>query len=288
MKNNEQLIKLIKNNVDVQENYEQLFKQNTGFIYRVIKNRAHGIHELEDLWQSSFIALMKAVRHYDETLEETNFLTILKFYILNEIRDLKMDSLPAHTVAKIIKFKRTYNELYNEFGEAPKAYQIMQKMNISLMELEEIQAAALKPISIDAPIGDDEESANNLDLIPYETDFDGNLENEELKQILSKALEEYISDNSRVAITKRFLEGKKLEDIGSELNVSSSGVAQLINNGFKELRHNKKFLESVIDYSEVNEYHHVGVSRYQNTRVSSTENVVFQREHVRGRFNRFI
>lgn len=101
-------------------------------------------------------------------------------------------------------------------------------------------------------------------------------------------MEKYLPDRVKTAITKRYFENKKLSEIGQELDVSTEYVRQLLDNGYKKLARSKKFVDRVIDYTEINEYQTVGVTRFQNTRISSTENVVLQREHMRGRFNRFM
>lgn len=146
-----------------------------------------------------------------------------------------MDDMPANMVSKIVKYKKTFNELYNETGNVPKAYQIMTIMDISLKELNTIRAAAMSPVLLDAPIND-EGNFINLDFIADtmadENNFNENLENEEIKIIIQEALEK-LPDISRDIIAKRYFENKKLEEIAQARNVSATYIRQMIEKGFE-------------------------------------------------------
>ena len=153
---NKDLIELIKQGIDTKENLERLYFQNKGFIYMIVRKRVHGILEESDLMQQAFIALVKAVEYYDCTLQETNFLQILKYCIWNEVRNLTSD-IPAHMQYKIVKYRMAYSKLYNELGYNPRTYELMQELNISLQELELIRAAIRNsnPVSLDEPINEE-------------------------------------------------------------------------------------------------------------------------------------
>lgn len=230
--------------------------------------------------QQAFIALVKAVEYYNCELEETNFLTILKYCIWNEIRDLTSE-LPVHMQNKIFQYKRTYDQLYNELGYKPKAYQIMLEMNISQKELETIKAAARPPISLDAPVSE-EGTTTRLDLYAdsradEDIDFDNNVEKQDLRKIIDEALNRLPGQDMSV-IEKHYFKNATLKQIGEELQVSPERVRQLKAQGLRKLRKDTKFTKKVIDYTSINDYKHVGVDRFNNTWTSSTEWVVLERE----------
>lgn len=280
---NNKLIKLIKQGVDTQENYEKLYKQNSGFIYQVIRKRVHGIYEIDDLMQQAFIALVRAVNYYNGDLEETNFLQILKYCIWNELSK-STSELPAHMQYKIIDYRKTYDRLYNELGYKPKTYQIMLEMDIGLKELETIRAAMRQPLSLDEPISEDEETTR-MDLYSEsnadeELDIIENIE----KEVRVKAIHEAINklhEKHRDIINKRFFKEMTLEEIGQDLNVSRERIRQYEAKAIRKLRNDYTLRKQIIDYSEINEYKTVGVNQFNNTHTSSTEWVVLKREQIR-------
>ncbi|MBP1925849.1 RNA polymerase sigma-B factor [Sedimentibacter acidaminivorans] len=287
---NEHLIELIKKGIDTEENYLQLYEKNHGFIYQTIRNRVHGINEIDDLMQSAFLALVKAVERYDITrpLEESNFLQILKFCIWNEIRSLEID-LPAHMIQKIIKYKKVYNQLRNELGYEPKGNQIRLEMCISLDELDNIKAAMQikSPTRLNEPIGEDG-TATRMDLIANsisddsEEECNDNSEKQELKRIVHEKVDS-LPDASRDIINMRYFENKTLKSISEEKGVSVERVRQREKEAMLKLRRDVKFREKVIDYTSINMYKNVGSRRFNNTWTSSTELVVFDRERIRER-----
>lgn len=275
---NEEVIKLIKADIDTQDNYEKLYKQNRGFIYQVIKRRVHGIYECDDLLQQSYFALVKAVEYYDYEREEKAFLQILKYSIWNEIRSLTSD-IPAHMQDKIVKYRMTYDKLYNELYYKPKAFQIMLEMNISLKELETIRAAMRLPLSFDEPVGENGDSTR-LDLYAEsradeDIEFDSSLEKQELKSLLQEAISK-LPENSQDVIHKRYFNNWTLEKCGQELNVTRERVRQVESKALRVLRKDYELKRKLDEY--ISDYKYVGINQFNNTRTSSTEWVVLERE----------
>lgn len=277
--NNEELIKQIHNGINVKQNYEQLYKQNRGFIYKVASKRVNAIHDIDDMMQQSYIALVKAVQLYDESKEETSFLQLLKYCIWNSIRDIQGE-LPAHMVQKIIKYRRMYDRLYSEYGRKPTSNEVSMHMGISLKELQNIKAAMKTQyiISLDEPIGD-EGDTTRLDLYGGQADekvnFDDNLEKDELRSMLHEAVDKLPEDRKEV-INKKYFENLTLADIGREKGVSGERIRQIENKALRLLRQDhilRKKAESYVDF-----YHPISLSRYNNTWISSTEWVVLERE----------
>lgn len=226
---NNKLIKLIQQGIDTEKSYEQLFNQNIRFIHTVIKNRVHGIYEYEDLLQSSFLALVKAVELFEPEREQINFLTLLKYCIYNELRE-ETNRLPANMIRKIMNYKKAYNTLYNELGRRPKNYELMYELHISLNQLEEIRKANQinYPLSLDEPISDEEGAATRLELYSdsqgdEEEAFENIIDSINLKEILEEALNK-IPENAQEVIKNRYYKNMTLKQCGHELNVCKERV----------------------------------------------------------------
>lgn len=280
---NDELIKLIKAGIDTKDNYEKLYNQNKRFMYMITNKRVHGIFEIDDLMQSAFLALVKAVELYDTTrsLEESNFLQILKYYIWNELRD---KDLPVRMVEKIVKYNKVKDQLYSDLGRKPTDKEIALEMGIDLNKLDTIKMARrLKyKISLDEPIDEDGETTR-LDLIAdEETDFESNLVQPELKKIIHEMLQR-LPDKHKEVIEDKYLKNKTFKEIGEKQNVSIEWVRNKEQQAFRQIRKDYTFKREVIDYTSINEYKHVGVQGFQRTGVSSVENIVFEREKLRER-----
>lgn len=280
-RSNEELIKSIKNGVDVNENYLELYQQNTGFIYMIIRKRIRGINDEEDLMQQSFFALVKAVDYFNPDLEEISFLTLLKYCIWNEIRDLTGE-ISANMRNKIYKYRKAKDKLFNELGRQPKNYEIMLEMDIDLKQLEEIKRAYKISyiMSLDEPISVDG-TTTRLDLHSESTediqDFDSNLEQLELRKIIGEALDR-LPERSKEIVKDIYYKGKTLEQCGNELNVSRERIRQIKSESFRQLRKDCVLRRKVDGY--FNEYKHVGVKQFNNTRTSSVEWLAIKREQM--------
>lgn len=278
---NAELIELIKAGVNVKENYEQLYNQNRGFMYQVIRNRAHGVIEIDDLMQQSYIALVKAVEYYNPELEETNFLQLLKYCIWNEVRGT---DLPAHMIGKIVKYKKTINELESVFNGKPSDEMIASEMRIGLKELDMIKFAyrMRHKLSLDAPIGE-EGDTTRMDLYAgsqadEESDYEAceeEIDRQLLRQTLCEAVDK-LSEDKKEVVNKKYFENLTLADIGKEKGVSGERIRQIESKAIRLLRRDRELSKKVEDW--IDAYHPVGVSAFSRTGTSSTEWVVLERE----------
>lgn len=285
---NVELIKLIKAGIDTQDNYEKLYNQNKRFMYMITNKRVHGIYEIDDLMQSAFLALVKAVELYDTTrpLEESNFLQILKYCIWNELRDLTYD-MSAHMVDRIVKYNKVKDQLYSDLGRKLTDYEIALEMKIDLNVLDKIKAARRfrYKLSLDEPIGEDGEKTR-LDLIANEREYeeadDNDLDQPELKRIISEMIQR-LPDKHKELIEDRYLKNKTLKEIGEKQNVSMQWIRNKEQQALRQIRKDYKFKREVIDYTSINEYKHVGVQEFHRNGISSVEDIVFKREKLRER-----
>lgn len=279
--NNEELIKLIKDNIDVKQNYEKLYFQNKGFILNTIKSRVYGIYEIEDLLQIAFIAIVKAVQQYDVEKENASFLELYKYCIWNEIRSTQSE-LPAYLKSEIRRYKMIYNKLYKENGEEPSDKEMFQEMNISLEKLYKIKHTLQSSVSIDTPLSEDSDITIKdtiIDSKAHEVAQD-ELEKEDLNRIIRVALNK-LTEKERNIIEKRYYKNFTFEKIGQDMNFTKARAKEIECNAILKLRRDDKFRKKVFDYTSLNEYKKVGVNEFNRTWTSSTEWVVLKRENIR-------
>lgn len=246
---NKELIDLIKNNVDTMNNLERLYKQNTGFIFQTIRSKAHGIYDVDDLMQEAYLALVKTVEIYDNSREETNFLQILKWCILNRVRNLNT-CIPSHIRGLITKYKIIHDKLSREHGYEPDDDEIMTLMNIDYKKLIQIKQNLHECISLDVNLTDDG-SVSRLDLIADENAHliaQCNLETEDMKNKINEnvALLPYELQD---ILNEIYVNQKSHFDIADELGITYSNVVNEEKRALRHLRANKRFLKSISGYA---------------------------------------
>jgi hypothetical protein len=108
-------------------------------------------------------------------------------------------------------------------------------------------------------------------------DFDSNIEQQELRKIIGEALDR-LPERSKEVVEDIYYKGKTLEQCGNELNVSRERIRQIKSESFRQLRKNCVLRRKVDGY--FNEYKHVGVKQFNNTRTSSVEWLAIKREQM--------
>lgn len=274
---NEELVRLIQNNVESRLNYEKLYFQNTGFIYQIVKRYVNDNTTIEDLMQQAFIGLVQAVENYDSSKSD-NFLNIFKFYILNSLRELRTE-IPEYMHWTVIKYKKMLQDYEKQNIEAPNDRQIINKMGISQEQLLYIKQLLKPVISLDEPIKEDGTKTKGDFLIDKTEDTETHIENEDLKKIIHESIK-MLPDSEKNVINKKYFDEKSIKIISEEMNIKYNQAVNLHDNAFKKLRRNRN-LKNLIDYSPINEYLFVGTKNFNTTRTSSTEKIFMLREELR-------
>ena len=276
---NEELVQLVQDGIDVKSNMELLYNQNKRFTYKLVLHRTDVVNDIEDLMQQAYFALYNAAMLYNQEEMQCSFITTLHFHVKNEIR--KSKSIPAYIQLLIPKYKKIKYDYENEFYCKPSREYLCKQLDIKDDVLTRIQICAHPIQSLNIPVG--EESNTELyELIPDHDSvpFDERIEHEELKQILDAAINK-LSNREREFIMQEFYNGRTLESIGKQYNISRERVRQVRQEGFRKLRKNPKFMESVQDFrDDLIPIKHVGSRTYNRTRTSSVEWSVLQREKL--------